>query len=138
MGVTANGLEELADDLQHAADASVDEVRKVVSKGALNIKKDAKAIVEGHSHLPHYPRAITYDTDVAGTLVSAEIGPDKAKRQGPLGVFVEYGSVKNAPIPHLSPALDTEEPRFIEALEALGGDLLEGRAVRSEGAPTSG
>lgn len=138
MGVTVTGLTELADDLQHAAEASVDEVRKVVSKGLLNIKKETKSRWQGLAHAPALPNAVTYDTATSGTGASGEVGPDKARRQGALGNLLEYGSVHNAPIPGLNPALDAEEPRFLRALEDLGGDLLEGRAVRSDGAAASG
>jgi hypothetical protein len=137
MGAKLTGADELEADLQQAADDSVKGARGVVAKGLLNIKKETKAAWSNLAHAPALPRAVTYDTEVRGTLVSGEVGPDKAKRQGALGVFLEYGSVNNAPKPALNPALDREEPRFTSALEDLGIDLLEGRAVRSDG-PDSG
>jgi hypothetical protein len=137
MGAKLTGAKELQDDLQQAADDAVKGAKGVVSKGALNIKRDTKEIWANLAHAPALPRAVGYDTTVSGTLVSAEIGPDKAKRQGALGNLLEYGSVNNAPIPALNPSLDAEEPRFASALEDLGIDLLEGRAVRSDG-PDSG
>lgn len=144
MGAKITGSKELRDDLQHASDDAVRGAKGVVSKGALNVKRDAKAVISGHAgrhggvYIKAYPRSIGYDTTVAGTLVSSEIGPDKDKPQGPLGNLLEYGSVNNAAIPHLNPALDAEEPRFASALEDLGVDLLEGRAVRSDGPTDSG
>ncbi|MEU4399778.1 hypothetical protein [Micromonospora orduensis] len=123
--VTSDGLNELRAVLESAADDAVDEGRKVVSKGALNIKKDARRFASGIAHAPAYPSAIGYDVRTAGTTVSAEIGPDKAKRQGALGNILEYGTVKNAPYAHLGPALDIESPRFVAAVEQLGVDLLE-------------
>lgn len=131
-GATAHGLRELADDLRSASERVVDETRKVVSKGSLNIKKDARARWQGLAHAPALPRAVTYDVKVSGTTVTGEIGPDKAKRQGALGNLLEYGSQNNAPRPALSPALDAEQPRFLKAMEDLGASLLEGGASGPE------
>ncbi|MEV4521474.1 hypothetical protein AB0J77_14695 [Micromonospora tulbaghiae] len=127
MRVTVNstGLNELAAVLDAAAEDVVDEGRKVVARGAMNIKKDARRFASGIAHAPSYPYSIGYDTKVSGATVSAEIGPDKAKRQGALGNILEYGTVNNAPYAHLGPALDIEGPRFVAAVEKLGADLLE-------------
>lgn len=120
----AHELDGLIRDFEAASDEVLDEAEKVVSKGSLNIKRAARARVEGFAHLPHYPRAIGYDIFRGGSKVSSEVGPDKNLRQGPLGTIIENGSVNNAPIPHLSPALDVEEPRFIAAAGELGARLL--------------
>lgn len=144
MGAKVTGLDELGDDLRAAQDEIVKATRGVVSKGALNIKNDARRIAAGIEGefggrtIPHYPKSITYDTKVSGTIVSAEIGPDKDKLQGPLGNLLEYGSIHNVAYPHLNPSLDAEEERFVKALEDVGGDLIEGKGVRSEGPPESG
>ncbi|MEU4570724.1 hypothetical protein, partial [Micromonospora sp. NPDC023956] len=74
---------------------------------------------------PAYPYAITYDSTETPTGASADIGPDKERRQGPLGNILEYGTVKNAPIPHMGPAGAAELPRFEKALDDLGVRLLE-------------
>ncbi|GAB2951920.1 hypothetical protein GCM10027280_45380 [Micromonospora polyrhachis] len=103
------------------------EVRKVVQKGALNIKTDARQRISGHPHAPAYPYSITYDTQVTGNSAVAEIGPDKGKRQGALGNILEYGTLKNAPLPHIKPAADEELPRFERALEDLAAKHWEGR-----------
>jgi hypothetical protein len=112
-------LDALARDL--AADNDVmDEAANVVSKGSLNIKRGARRRVSGYAYLPHYPNSIGYDIFRGGNLVSSEVGPDKDQRQGPLGTIIENGSVNNAPIPHLSPELDEETPRFLAAVAAMG------------------
>lgn len=122
-------LGDLADDLRDVAERALEEGRKVVQKGALNVKSDARDLITGYAHLPHYPKSITYDTDVdAGAgAITAHIGPDKDKRQGPLGNLIEFGSIHNGPLPHLNPALDAEETRFERAVADLGQRLLEGR-----------
>ncbi len=136
MGATAHGLTELEADFAKAAKEAVPAAKKIVGKGSLNIKKEAQRIIRGASHrgyLPHYPRAVTYEVKGAGTLVSGEIGPETSRLQGGLGPLIENGSVNNAPIPHLGPALDLEENRFYGYMEDLGEKLLEGLSV--EGGP---
>ncbi|WP_329013221.1 hypothetical protein OG271_04010 [Micromonospora rifamycinica] len=120
-------LKRLAVHLEEAAGVAPVEVRKVVQKGALNIKNDARRRVQGLRHAPAYPYAITYDSTETPGGAWADIGPDKDKRQGALGNILEYGTVKNAPIPHMGPAGDAERPRFERALEDLAVRLLEGR-----------
>lgn len=132
MGAKASGLDGLSDDLRKAAERAVPDAKKIVGKGSLQIKRDAKRIIRAASHrgyLPHYPKSITYEVTTSGTVVSSEIGPESERLQGGLGRLLEDGSVNNAPIPHLNPALDFEEPWFIRYMEDLGVKLLEGVAV---------
>lgn len=132
MGAHATGLSELIDDLRRAQDEAVEATKKVIGKGCLNIKKDAQRIIRAASprgYLPHYPRAISYDVTASGTTVTGEIGPKKEKLQGGLGPYIENGTVHNAPIPHLSPALDAELEPTARYLEDVGARLLEGDPV---------
>jgi hypothetical protein len=124
--VDASQLRTLVADLDRAASRSVTEVAAVVSKGALNIKKDAARRVSGLAHAPAYPASIGYDLYRLPGSVNAKVGPDKGRRQGALGNILEFGSVNNGPIPHLSPALDAEEPRYARAMEDLAAKLLAG------------
>lgn len=126
MDVEITGDRELLAALDRAQSRSLPEVEKVVAKGSLNVKKDAARRVSGLKHAPAYPAAIGYDLFHTPGTVQSKIGPDKAKRQGALGNILEHGTRNNAPIPHLGPALDAEEPRYVRALEDLGQDLLEG------------
>jgi hypothetical protein len=125
-GVRVEGLDGLEDLLQTAQDTVLDETKPVVKRGAQNIKTDWRTRWHGLDNAPMLEYAVTYDTSVDGTRVSAEIGPDKARRQGALGNLIEYGSVNNAPHPGGSPALDAEEPKFLKALEDMAARLLEG------------
>lgn len=127
MGAKASGLIELEQDLQAAAEQAAEETAKVVKKAAQNIKTDVRARWAGMRHAPYLPAAVSYDEPaVEGNLVRTEVGPDKSKPQGALGNLLEYGSVHNAPRPALAPAADAEEPRFTQALEDLGRQLLDG------------
>lgn len=100
------------------------ETEKVVAKGALNIKTGARRRIGRPAHAPAYASSITYDIKRWGMGAIAEIGPDKGRRQGALGNLLEYGSVNNAPIPHIRPAADEELPRFEKAMDDLGAKLL--------------
>lgn len=118
MSVTIDGLDALLSAFQSAPANLEAESLKVVSKGALNIKNDARQRVQAglhaRSHLPHYPRSISYDLLDAG--LTAEIGPDPTMIQGRFGRGIEFGSSHAGPIPHMLPAADTEAPKFEEAL----------------------
>lgn len=120
-------LSDLAADLRRAGDDVLGEAKNVVAKGSLNVKKRARELISGRAHLPDYPSSITYDTVVGADQVTGHIGPDKDKSQGPLGTIIENGSIHNAPIPHMDPAGEEEEPRFAQAAEDLGARLLERR-----------
>lgn len=124
--IRVTGDKEVAASLDLAASRSIPAVRAVVEHGANNIKTDARARISGLAHAPAYPDAISYDVTYGMGSVTGEVGPRKERRQGALGNILEYGTVNNPPIPHLGPALRTEEPKFIDALEALGVDLLGG------------
>lgn len=131
MGATAEGLTELIDDMKRVEEVCLDEVAKVVKKGVQNIKTDTQARWAGARMAPALAAAVTYDEPVIeGNTVSSEVGPDKDRRQGALGNIYEFGVPGTAPQPALNPAADAEEPRFAQALEDLGGDLLEGKVTR--------
>lgn len=123
--VTVHGMDELIAALRSADRQALPQGKKVVSKGSLNVKKDWAGRWQGLAHAPALPRAVTYDLDTAGDVVSGEIGPDKSRRQGSLGNLLEFGSMNNAPHPGGLPALEAEEPRFVENVGDLGVKLLD-------------
>lgn len=114
-----------ARDLGQAAEDVVPEIRKVVEKGLLNIKNGARRAISGHPSAPYYPNAIDYDIRQSGDSVTGEVGPNKNRRQGALGNLLEFGSVNNAPIPHMGPATDKELPKLDKNLDAVVPELLE-------------
>lgn len=97
---------------------------RVVSKGALNVKNTARRLAPKGGHVRLYPASITYDLDRQTDAVEAEIGPKPGRPQWGLGNLIEYGSIHNPPHPHLNPALDEEEPRFLNAAADLSADLI--------------
>lgn len=112
-------VEAYADMLVDSAGVAPAEARKVVAKGALNIKTDARRRREGSKYFPALGRAITYDSHETPGGGWAEVGPDHAKRQGEMGHIPEYGSLKTAPEPYMRPAAEAELPKFEKAMEAL-------------------
>jgi hypothetical protein len=106
MTVIITGLREVEAALAGAPAALQVNVGKAVKVNALKIKQSAQSRIRGHAHLPQYPNSITYDITTSPTHAEAEIGPDKELGQGALGNLIEYGSRKNAPLPHMGPALD--------------------------------
>ena len=124
--VSASGINDLVAHLDEVPEDAHFYIRKAVQFTSNGIKKSAQQFAGGIAHAPDYPRAITYDTTDhgVGKGVSAEIGPDKDRRQGALGNILEYGTVNNPPYAHLGPALDYEGPNFERYLGELGEDLL--------------
>lgn len=121
----ADGLDALIVDLERVPQRLMPEVRKVVAKGAVQVKKGWADRWKGHPSIRHLPRSLSYDTSGDATSEEAEIGPDPSRRQGNLAHLIEfgnaeYGTVRNAPIPGGVPALAKEEPRFVKALADLG------------------
>ena len=120
----ASELNTLVGRLDESARAAMPQAEAVVKRGALNVKNQARDLISGLAHAPHYPRSISYDVEVGVLGVEAEIGPDKDRMQGALGNILEYGTANNAPFPHLGPALDREAPRFMENIERIVRDVL--------------
>lgn len=127
MSAQIAGLNELVADLRRAESSIQRNAAAVVERGALNVKNDARQFAQGIAHAPLYPESIDYSIHPAGLsgVIWAEIGPDKSKPQGPLGNLLEYGSVNNAPLAHLGPALDIEGPKFIAAIGAAAEAALQ-------------
>lgn len=124
--LTVTGWDGFRDDVADGQAHVDQQLRGVVNHGAFNIKQAWKARWSGYAHLPHLPGTISYDLAGGAGVWTAEIGPDKTKRQGPLGNIIEFGSVNNAPIPGGLPAARAEEPLFVnatadEAAKAVGG-----------------
>lgn len=126
-------LRQLETDLATVGHQAHDQARAIVTKAAVNVKKDWRENAK-HSagkHAPAYPYSITFDEPkTAGGQISIEVGPDKAKRQGALGNLIEFGSANNPPHNDGGRALDAEEPRLASFAEKLAADLLRRSAGR--------
>jgi hypothetical protein len=115
----------LADAPVHA----VREVAKVVQKGSLNVKNDARRNVQASApiHNAHAYTAIGYDVEASGATVAGEIGYDKDIRAGRLGNLLEFGGGGDHSPPHhdLRRALEAEEPRFVQSIADAGEQALK-------------
>lgn len=119
-----SGLADLAEEIAGSYPRVEQQLVATTKRGAHNIAEDARQRISGHRRLPHYPRSITYDVTVDGDVIEAEVGPDKDRPQGPLGNILEFGTSKAPPMPHLLPALDAEEPRWVDHIVRAAGDIL--------------
>ena len=112
----------LAVDMRQAVRKATGETKKIVAKGALEIKKDLQGQMAGSKHFKGFARGITYDVLDGG--FSAEIGPEKGKpgsgaNLGYFGTSRGGGTVED-PIE----ALLREAPEVERRLSDLLGGLL--------------
>lgn len=113
--VDTTDLDAYAGELEQVADLVMPDVERVMERGAVNVRRDARRAVRNQStgtYLPHYPRAIGYDLIRERHAVEAEVGPEVDRLQGGMGRGVEFGSMNAPPMPHLLPAAEAEEPRL--------------------------
>lgn len=122
MSVSIDGHEEVAAELLRESREGREEVRKVLSKGALNVKRDMSEDARSNGSYQHFHQSINYDIDEAE--MEAEIGPDKNKAQGALGNILYFGTSNNAPVLDLNAGLNKEQPRFDRAMERVVRDVL--------------
>lgn len=115
-------LRSLAHDLSEAPVKVQREALALVEHGAHNVKEAWARNAQASSGrmAPAYPSAITYDLMPIGSAlaghISAEVGPDKSRRQGALGNLLEFGSVNSPPHDDGGRALRHEAPAFERAL----------------------
>jgi hypothetical protein len=124
IGFDGSELAYVVTSMDRATAVAAAETAKVVEKGAIQIRDGARRRVTGLKHAPRYPNSIDYDLYVTGWGAIADVGANKDKPQGALGNLIEYGSVNNAPRPHIRPAADEEMPRFAKAMEDLAVKAL--------------
>jgi hypothetical protein len=94
IGFDGRDLAYVVTSIDKASAVAAAETAKVVGRGALNIKNDARRRITGLRHAPRYPYSIDYDLYVTGRGAVADVGPNKSKRQGALGNLLEYGSTR--------------------------------------------
>jgi hypothetical protein len=123
-GFDAHEVTALADAITKASRVAVKDVEAVVFRGAIQIKKAAARRISGHPRLKRLPSAIDFDMYQSLKGPAAEIGPNHAKPQGPLGNIAEYGTPRTPPMPFMRPAADAEQPRFERAMEDLAVKAL--------------
>lgn len=106
--------------LASAAVRAAPEARKVVEKGALEIKKRARSTA-GSSNRGKAAAIQHINYDMRGQW-EAEIGYDKMA--GSLGTMLEYGSAGNTPNHDLGRALEAEAPTVGKFLAEVAEECL--------------
>jgi len=123
-------LDKLAADLGTAADVDGGNLRKMMQVAATNVKKGWANRLKGSAYASGTPGSITYDIEAsAGAVseISAEIGPDLSRSQGPIAGLIETGSPKKNLAPHgfgLA-ALNDEQDDFQDGAEKVVKDALK-------------
>lgn len=117
MAVTVTGADELIIALRLAPRRLAVNLYKATAVTCGKVKADARSRISGHRYLPVYPFSINYDIRVTTESIEGEIGPDKDLDQGPLGNIIEFGTSRNAPLPHLGPALDDNTDDFYRGVD---------------------
>ena len=118
----ADGAEELrrfAIAVGHIADGAYEDVDAVVSKGALNVKREMIADVSSSVHFKGMAGSITYDQQNTRGSIRREVGPDKGRRGGSLGNIYYFGTSRGGGSGDIYKPIRSEEPRLLSAMHAL-------------------
>lgn len=120
MGFDMSEVNALAEELVQSNAKVREEGKRIVKRGAMNVKRTARSAIVGsvgRRHPKWYASSIDFDLDENG--LAAEIGPKLGKKQAFLGKVLEYGSATSPPHPHMNPAADEEEPRMQDAVAQM-------------------
>lgn len=120
--VDARELDMLAEGITRFPKDVIPKIREQIETSAINVRDDSKTNLKRQirgrkSRIKHLPGGIQYKMERTAQSVSIEatIAPETG-RQKSLGAIIEGGSVNNAPIPFLEPALRSEEPWLVRGM----------------------
>ena len=122
MSLDFGDLEDFARELDHQGAKVVLAQRQVVKKGALNVKKRLQDEAQGVAHAPGFPRSITFDVELQGDELVAEIGPEKGG-SGSLALLYLGNSKTGARLPEPMLAADKEAEAMAEWLGKVAEDV---------------
>jgi hypothetical protein len=118
--VDTSEVAQLAADLGEVAASAGGLVRKALEVSARNIKDHWRDGLPSAGHAKRLRNAVTYDLKSAAlsgaTVLEAEIGPDKDRKQGALGNLIEFGSINNPPQGQGQAALEANQDDFEKGL----------------------
>lgn len=105
-----------------------DDLKDAVRKTALGIKTDWAGQWGPSRHLPYLGASVSFDVAGGGGVYTAEIGPDKLRRQGPLGTLIEdaNGAARNRATHAGNKAGRRGETRFARLVGEAGEDGVGG------------
>ena len=102
------------------------ELRPIIAKGALNIKRQLRKEMFGSRHFKGAGSAISYDITTEGTSIVAEIGPSaEGGSPGNLANIAYFGTSRGGgTVPDPLKALEAEYPNVENYLTKLVEGLL--------------
>jgi hypothetical protein len=123
--INVRELVQLAEVLEENVAEAEPQMVAIVTRGALNVKNAwrSNAMATAGRHARRYPYSISYEVKPIPGGATAEVGPDKGKRQGALGNLLEFGSKNNPPHNDGGRALIAEGPAFEAHVAALAERL---------------
>ena len=124
ISIDTSELRTLAADMRAVDGRLARHIVPVVSKGALNIKKQIQADfrASGNAGFRYVAGTVSYDLETSTDAISAEIGPDKPS--GALANIAVFGSSRGGgTVPDPAKALEAEADGFAQHLAELAGAL---------------
>lgn len=125
VSVGSADLTSLIAALAKAPDEATAAARAVVKRGAGNVKDALNQQAANSPHFRGMAGSVSYDVEIRRHSITAEIGPDKGRRGGPLGNLFFFGGANGGGGKgDLEAPLREEEPRMVKFLdEAMRGVL---------------
>ena len=118
-------LRGLIADLGKVPGRAVKPLDAVVKRGAQNLKDEYNGQFARSRHFKGAAGSVTYDSTTSIGRISYEVGPDKERRAGALGNLFFFGGANGGGgTGDLDGPVDAEEPRMMENIEKVMGDLL--------------
>jgi hypothetical protein len=117
MRVEFVNVKETAADLDTIARIAPAAVEDALARGGKWTRYHARDILRSQitsTYLPHYALAITSEVEQSGGMYSMIVGPETRRKQGGMGLGVEFGSVNTGPKPHLFKAFDDRVESIID------------------------
>lgn len=125
--IDVSDLRQFGTDLNTAAANLIQRIKPAIAKGAVNVKAGMRADMEASEHFGQVARSITYESSSGATYAQAQIGPlTEGATVGDLAHFAYFGGALGGGGTVRDPqaVLDEEEPRLIDAVSAILGDVL--------------
>jgi hypothetical protein len=128
-----SALGSLAANLGDAPKGTEAKVRKAVEVSARNVKDTWAKKLAGSAQLPMLGRSVTYDVTggkaIRAAEITADIGPDKDRPQGPLGNFSEFGKPGQPGRGYGLASLKETEEDYVRGIEIAVDDGLKGSGL---------
>jgi hypothetical protein len=118
--ISVTGVDALADSFTQAAKTVKTDAPKVISRGALNVKRQMQDELKGSPHFKGVAPAVSYDLDGA----EAVIGPEIGKAAGSLAFIAAFGTSQTPAWWDFTKAARDDAPNLERFLADLATDAL--------------